>query len=269
MLLAQLSDTHVLDPASDERRYVDNNGRLAQAVAAINDETVTPDAVLATGDLVNSGPQPQYDALVSLLSELAVPVLPIPGNHDDRDRLRAAFPHMPWADAEHASWATNVGGLDIIGLDSIIPGEAGAEIDQARAEWLAAAIDAASGPVLLTLHHPPFRSGIEWMDASGFLGLELLSEVLEQHPGVRRILCGHLHRPITSAIAGIPTQVGISTVQHIGLDFQADASVTLINDPPGFMLHQFDLHADPSGGAWSSHIRFTDTGQAPYAPTRA
>ncbi len=269
MLLAQLSDTHVLDPASDEHRYVDNNGRLAQAIDALNAEAVAPEAVLATGDLVNSGPQPEYEALVSLFSELALPVLPIPGNHDDRDRLRAAFPQTPWADADHASWATTVGGLDIIGLDSIIPGKAGAEIDQPRAEWLASAIDAANGPVLLTLHHPPFRSGIEWMDASGFLGLDLLNDVLEQHSGVCRILCGHLHRPITSAIAGIPAQVGISTVQHIGLDFRSDASVTLINDPPGFTLHQFDLQADPSGATWSSHIRFTDTGESPYAPTRA
>ena len=34
MLLAQLTDTHVLDPSSDEERWVDNNQRLAEAVAA-------------------------------------------------------------------------------------------------------------------------------------------------------------------------------------------------------------------------------------------
>ena len=113
MLLAQLTDTHVVDPRSDEELHVDNNGRLAEAVASLNAEPVEPAAVLATGDLVNWGHQPEYDELARLVEGLKAPLLPLPGNHDDRARIRATFPNTPWADTEHASWQTRVGDVAV------------------------------------------------------------------------------------------------------------------------------------------------------------
>lgn len=264
-ILAQLTDTHVLDPRSDEPKYVDNNGRLAEAVVAINAESPQPDAVLATGDLVNWGHQPEYDQLMELLEPLEAPVLALPGNHDDRSRLRAAFPTTPWVDAEHASWQTTVGTVRVIGLDSTIPGQPGAEFDTARERWLGEALANITdgendGPAVLALHHPPFTSGIGWMDKSGFVGLDRLVAMLSAHGGIDRVVCGHLHRPISSVVSGISAQVGLSTIQHIGLDLEPDAPVTLINDPAGFMLHQF------SGNQWVTHTRYIATGERPYAP---
>lgn len=277
-LLAQLTDTHVLDPLSDETRYVDNNGRLAEAVMAINAESPQPDAVLATGDLVNWGHQPEYDQLATLLEPLDAPVLALPGNHDDRARIRAAFPATPWADTEHASWQSQVGNVCVIGLDSTIPGQPGAEFDATREHWLAEALatvnhsavtestatasgdDSGQSQAVLALHHPPFQTGIGWMDKSGFKGVDRLVAMLRAHGGIDRLICGHLHRPISSAVAGIPAQVGLSTIQHVGLDLEPDAPITLINDPAGFMLHQF------TGATWVTHTRYIATGERPYTP---
>jgi Icc protein len=263
VLLAQLTDTHVLDPASDEPRYVDNNARLVEAVDSLNTETMTPDAVLATGDLANWGNQPEYDRLIEIMDELNAPLLPLPGNHDDRDRLRASFPSVPWDDTRHASWTTTIGGVFILGLDSTIPGEPGAEFDSDREKWLisrlAEAESSGAEQVVLALHHPPFVTGISWMDNAGFLGLDRLESVLEEST-VCRVVCGHLHRPISSAVAGIPTQVGISTIQHVALDLNHDAPITLINDPAAYMLHHF------TGASWVTHTRYVATGETPYKP---
>lgn len=264
MLLAQLTDTHVIGPSNDEVLFVDNNGRLAEAVASLNSERPVPDVVVATGDLANWGRVDEYLALAELLGDLSLPLLVLPGNHDHRQRLRATFPDTPWADAEHASWAVTIEGVRIIGLDSTLPGQAGAEFDEVREQWLQAELDRSEGPTVLALHHPPFVTGIEWMDNAGFIGLDRLRSVLRQSAvdgrPVTRIICGHLHRPVSSAIAGVPAQVGLSTVQHVALDLDPRAGVALINDPVGYLLHRF------TGESWVTHTRYIATGEAPYVP---
>ncbi len=260
MLLGQITDTHVIDPDADYERYVDNNALLSRAIAAANEERPSLDAVLMTGDLVNTGHPREYELLAELVAEIDRPVLALPGNHDTRDGVRATFPDLPWADADHASWVTDVGDVTIVGLDSTIPGLPGAEIDDERATWLEAALAGAGDRVVLALHHPPFASGIQWMDRSGFIGLDRLVDVLHRHP-VERILCGHLHRSMQSAVAGVPTVVAPSTVQHVDLDLADDAPVSLILDPVGYAIH----HVTDNG--WVTHTRWFDTGAERIHPS--
>jgi 3',5'-cyclic AMP phosphodiesterase CpdA len=264
VLIAHLTDTHVLAAgAVDGERHVDNNGRLAQAVATIGAETPPMRAVLATGDLTNDGQTAEYEELGRLLAPLSIPVLPIPGNHDDRDRVRATFPDVPWVDAAHASWVTTVDHVRIVGLDSVRPGEPGAEFDTDRERWLRGVLgEPHDRPTVLAVHHPPFTTGIAWMDASGFVGLDRLEATLRDHP-VDRVVCGHLHRPIASTIAGIPVQVGLSTVQHVELGLAADAPIELILDPVGYQILRID------GAAIVTHTRYIDTGQLPFRPSWA
>lgn len=259
-VIAHLTDTHVVTADTDEPLFVDNNARLAAALSAVNVEDPAPDVLLMTGDLTNWGTDGEYAELTELLSVVSIPILAVPGNHDDRDRTRLAFPDLPWADAEHASWITTVGGVRVIGLDSTTPGEPGACFDDDRAEWLALALaEPSDGPTVLALHHPPFATGIGWMDASGFVGLKRLEALLSERP-VDRVLCGHFHRPIQSSIAGIPAQVGPSTVQHVELDLAPHGEVKLINDPAAYQLHCFE------GDRVVSHTRFFNTGEAAYVP---
>lgn len=277
VLIGQLTDTHVVEPDTDERLYVDNNQRLATAVSMLNAESPTLDAVLATGDLVNWGRADEYEALVELLAPLDAPLLPIPGNHDDRDRIRASFPDMPWADASHASWVHHIDGVRIIGLDSTIPEASGAAFDDARDEWLRRVL-APTGdtlPTILAMHHPPFVTGIGWMDKSGFEGLDRLAATLadSQLDRVDRIVCGHFHRPMTAAIAGVTAQVGLSTVQHVDLDLAPEAPIKLVLDPPGYQIHHISgagTASSPPGSeaefCMVSHTRYLETGHDGFIP---
>jgi 3',5'-cyclic AMP phosphodiesterase CpdA len=260
ILLAQLTDMHIVEPGGDDELWVDNAARLREAVATIADESPSVVSVLATGDLTNDGRPGEYAVLAAALAPLSVPVWPLPGNHDDRTLLRETFPGVPWADAEHASWATDMGGVRLIGLDSTIPGAPGAEFDATREEWLRARLaDPFDGTKILALHHPPFVTGIEWMDRSGFVGLDRLGSVLAEHP-VDRVVCGHMHRPIASTISGIPVQVGISTVQSIALDLSEGSSPAVIRDPSGYLIHRVD------GDSIVTHTRYIATRQQPIVP---
>ena len=193
-----------------------------------------------------------------LLAELRLPVLAVPGNHDTRHGIRRLFPDALWADGEHASCVVDlddpeVGPIRFVGLDSTRPGEPGAEFDDARERWLVDAIGSAPGRVALALHHPPFTTGIQWMDDSGFVGLDRLEAVLDAHP-VERIVSGHIHRALCATVSGIPATTGPSTVHHVDLDLAPDAPVSVIVDPPAYALH----HITPNG--WVTHQRFYATG---------
>ncbi len=260
VLIAQLTDTHVVAWDTDTELYVDNNARAAMAVAMLDAEEPAPAAVVMTGDLVNDARPEEYAALAELLAPLRIPVLPLPGNHDDRALVRTTFGDFAWADSEHLSWVQVVDGVRIVGLDSTRPGSHGAEFDTERAEWLASALAVPhAGATLLAMHHPPFVTGIEWMDRAGFVGLDALVEIVSSS-SIDRIICGHMHRPIGSAVAGVAAQVAMSTVQHVALDLDPSAAVSLVRDPVGYQLHRID------GTDVVTHSRYIDTGQHPFVP---
>lgn len=261
MLLAQLTDTHIVDPAADSELVVDNNARLAMAVARLNAETVQPEMILATGDMTDNGTPVEMDVLAELLAPLRAPVLALPGNHDVRETFRTAF-DMPWATEDsHLSWAVDVGDLHIIGLDTVRPGSHGGLFDEERQRWLTDALDASGDrPTVIAMHHPPFLSGIHWMDTMRLDGLEVFADVVGRRSNVIRILCGHLHRPLTATIGGVTTTVGPSTIHHVELNLAPDAPIEVIQDPAGYQLHNI------TGATWVTHIRYIDTGQQPISP---
>ena len=86
-LLAQISDPHVAaadgDPAAADG--------LAGAVRDVGALRPAPAAVLLSGDVAADGRASEYARVRELLAPLAVPVHALPGNHDDRAGLRAAF----------------------------------------------------------------------------------------------------------------------------------------------------------------------------------
>src|SRR3954453_14114242 len=88
MLIAQISDLHVTAEGALAVGKVDTHAAVAAVVSRLNALHPRPDLVVITGDLVN-GPKPgEYEALGRLLAPLTLPWCAIPGNHDDRSRLR-------------------------------------------------------------------------------------------------------------------------------------------------------------------------------------
>lgn len=263
VLIGQMTDTHVTAPAGEgSQLYVDNNARLAAAIDSVNAESPMLDALLVTGDLTDSAHPDAYQALADSLAQVSTHVLVVPGNHDLRSLVRDTFPDTGWIDADHASWIRVVEGVRIIGLDSTRPGFAGGEFDDERVEFLDRSLaDRHDGPTLLAMHHPPFVTGIDWMDDAGFVGLDRFTELLAARPGtVDRIVCGHLHRPAVSSVAGVAAQVGMSTVQHVALALGEGGGPALIHDPVGYQIHRVLPQSIVT------HARYIETGEASFVP---
>ena len=63
---------------------------------------------------------------------MAVPILGVPGNHDSRDLMRAAFPEQAYASSSGPlNQLRAVGGLDLVLLDSSVPGQPHGDLDAA------------------------------------------------------------------------------------------------------------------------------------------
>ena len=96
MLIAQITDMHVKTQGEMLSGTLDSYAGLQAAVGRIAALEPRPDLLVATGDLTADGTMEEYAALRGLLDGLDIPYLLLPGNHDVRDNLRAAFPDQPW-----------------------------------------------------------------------------------------------------------------------------------------------------------------------------
>src|SRR6478735_5148630 len=92
VLIAQISDLHIKPPGLLAYGKVDTAAALERCVAALNEFTPKPDFVVISGDLADTPTAQEYGHLKRLLAPLNLPFASIPGNHDSREMMRAAFP---------------------------------------------------------------------------------------------------------------------------------------------------------------------------------
>jgi Icc protein len=232
-LLVQLSDLHV---GANEDGF-DPLPHLEAVIGAVRGLPNRPDAVLVSGDLTDDGSADSYRVARELLARLETPLHVLPGNHDDRGRLRAAF-GLPGADDEPVRYAVDVGELRLVVFDSNVPGQDPGRYEPEQLRWLDAELAAEpERPTLLALHHPPLATGIrEWDEINLEPGQHpLLAEVVARHPQLRVIVGGHLHRVAASALAGVPVLAVPSTYLQARPDFETEGVKLMPH--PGFALH--------------------------------
>ena len=188
MLLAQISDLHFLPHGTLAFGRVDVAGCLERAIDHLAALQPRPDAVLISGDLTNDGDAAVWAELTGVLARLDAPLYPLPGNHDDRELMRAAFAHLDLFPAQGPlCFAVELGPLRLIGLDSLVPGDPAGELGPEQLAWLDARLgEAPQTPTLVALHHPPFRTGIDHMDAMMLRDDAALAAVIGRHPQVER-----------------------------------------------------------------------------------
>ena len=240
LLVCQISDLHVKAPGRLSYRVVNCAAMLARCVEEILRLPQPPDLVLATGDLTDFGRAEEYAHLRQLLAPLPMPVYFIPGNHDERGALRAAFPGHAYLRQwdPFVQYAIDEWPLRIVALDTVIPGEDGGRLDDERLAWLEKILSLKRDkPTLLIMHHPPFPTLIGPMDQIGLQGGERLAELIGRHPQVERVLCGHLHRPIQFRFAGTIASTCPSPAHQVALDLAPDAALAFRMEPPAFQLH--------------------------------
>jgi 3',5'-cyclic AMP phosphodiesterase CpdA len=181
-----LADLHIdADPAWG--RYGGEPARqLRKIVAEVREARV--DAVVVAGDCASRSGEPgDYERLEEILAPLAeagIPVLAVPGNHDDRERMRERFPRriletgaVTWLLADTCRGA----------------GEVSGEFRDGERAWVESRLTG-RGPVILVGHHHPedpgrgdVEPGIGLVETPRFLAW------LDGCPGLAAYVHGHSH----------------------------------------------------------------------------
>ena len=242
MLIAHLSDSHLRPPGILYQGIVDSNAMFAAAVRHLNPLHPAPDLVLFSGDLVDEGTDEAYAAARTALSSIRQPLLAIPGNHDDRGRFRASFPEQVHPSAEGALHLAvgNLGPVRIVGLDVTVPGEHHGDMDDDACAWLQSTLaEQPSRPTIVMMHHPPFESGIAYIDAYRCRRGHRVAEIVGRHPNVELILCGHIHRVMQLRFGGTMLMTAPSTTTAIALRLAPEAEPASFVEPPAMLLHHW------------------------------
>ncbi len=242
MLIAQLSDPHVRPHGVLYQGVADSNAHFAAAIAQLASFDPRPDLVLLSGDLVDHGTAPEYAAMRSLLRRLAIPLLVIPGNHDDREAFRDAFrdhAYLPPTGPMHYAVGTH-GPVRIVALDVTLPGLHHGAVDPDAARWLDETLAAEpTRPTVVMMHQPPFATGVPYLDLYACRDEGRLAAVLSRHRQVERLVCGHVHRFMLLRFGDTLLCTAPSTTTAIALQLRPDARPASHLEPPAFLLHHW------------------------------
>jgi len=270
--IAQISDLHIKPPGELAYGRVDTGKALERCVAALNEFEPAPDFVVISGDLADTPSAEEYQYLKRLLAPLKLPFAGIPGNHDSRELMRAALPSATYAFAAGAlNQKIEIGGLDLVLLDSSVHGKPHGQLDAPTLQWLEETLaKTADRPALLFLHHPPFKAGIWHMDRQNLFNADELAPIVRRHPRVQLIATGHIHRATLTMFAGVPTTICPAPNHAVDLDLDKLRVPSFKVEPPAFHLHswfpgegfgQVVTHQVPIGTFDGPHPFFGDDGK--------
>jgi 3',5'-cyclic AMP phosphodiesterase CpdA len=263
MLIAQLSDLHVRPVGLLSNHVSDTNSLTERALRAVAALHPAPDVVLITGDLTECGLPAEYDNFTSILNRaLPRPVYVIPGNHDHRDNFRTALAHLPGvvSDPDYVQYAIEDLPARIVMLDTLVLGRNHGFLSDGQLDWLDRTLAAQPAkPTLIGMHHPPFPVGSKGLDAIALANPGPFQAVIARHPQVRRIVCGHHHRPVIGQCAQAVASVAPSVAHQVELSFAPDHPGALTFEPPAFHLHLFDAET-----GFISHTIYTQVYPGPF-----
>jgi Icc protein len=189
--LIQFTDPHLYGSETETLRGIATLPALKAALADAQQSSAwPPEVVLVTGDLVQDDPG-GYAHIRRVFGSLGMPVLCIPGNHDDpavMHRELRADPFTVGGFCDFGAWR-------IVLLDSCLPGSASGNCSEKTLAQLDHALATADRRhCLVTLHHHPVPMSSRWLDRVGLDNAEEFWNVIDRHHNVRAILWGHVHQ---------------------------------------------------------------------------
>jgi 3',5'-cyclic-AMP phosphodiesterase len=238
VLIAQISDLHIKPVGMRAYQRVDTAAALARCVKELNRLAPRPDLVVISGDLVDVPSPTAYEHLIQLLAPLEIAFAAVPGNHDDRDLMRAALPDSYVRESGALNALRPIGDVDVVLIDSVTPGRDYGTLERETLAWLETVLAAApTRPALLFMHHPPFATGIAHMDVQNLRNAAELAAILQRHRRARLIAAGHVHRAVLTSFAGASATICPAPNHAVALDLEARLPPSFTIEPPAFHLH--------------------------------
>ena len=252
--ILQITDCHLYGDPSADLLGVDTRESLRQVLeAALPEDGPSPDAVIATGDLVHDCSEAGYRHLGDALDARCSHILAMPGNHDDPAVMQRILPGY----GIQIGGTLELGNWQLVLLDSHLGGHERGLLSREELERLDLILETGQGHVLLFVHHHPLPIGSPWLDAIGLEnGEELLSRI-RSHPRIRGVVWGHVHQ----AWEGRLRQAELLATPSTCIQFAPKQErFAMAAEPPGW--RELTLHADGSLSSAVFHLQRMPIGLA-------
>ncbi len=241
--LIQLTDCHLYADPDTDHKGVQPGRSLEYVCRQIAERHGDLAALLLTGDLSQDESVASYQWLTSAIAGFTVPVYAIPGNHDKRKPMLAAF-----GSRIELAGKFELDRWKILLLDSTVEGQPGGLLAQAELDRLQQNLELSTIPCLVALHHHPVPIGSAWMDRLGLLNNEALLSILQRYKQVRATVFGHIHQEFVQQrehVLYLGTPSTCVQFKPNSPDFAIDSR------PPAYRV--LNLHAD---GTLDTHVEY-------------
>jgi 3',5'-cyclic-AMP phosphodiesterase len=206
----QISDTHI---GFDKPANTDVTATLRAAIAKIKAAPESPAFVLHTGDLTHLSKPAEFDTLQQVLSELAVPVFYVPGEHDVLEDDGRSYLQRFGQGTSGAGWHSfDKNGVHFIGLVNVVNLKAGGlgTLGGEQLEWLEKDVKRlkSSTPIVVFAHIPLWSVYPQW--GWGTDDSERALAYLKRFGSVS-VLNGHIHQVMQKVEGHVTFHTAMST----------------------------------------------------------
>jgi Icc protein len=252
--LVQFTDPHLYGSETETLRGIATLPALMRTLNVAQARDWPVDAVLVTGDLVQDDVG-GYKHFRRIFGALNLPILCLPGNHDEPQTLRRELRGKPFVTEGHV----DMGAWRVVLLDSSMPNSAKGRLAPQTLAALDSALSSADNKhTLICLHHHPVNMGSRWLDQVGLENATEFFEVIDRHRNVRAILWGHVHQAYDSLRKNVRLLATPSTcaqflprADEFAVDARPPAYRTLELRPDGSLLTEV-VWVDSSAAGSSS-----------------
>lgn len=224
----QITDCHLYADPSRCLLGINTLETFDQILEQALREAGRPDLIMATGDLVHDASDSGYKRLLGRFKLTEIPTYCLPGNHDQPGKMTQLLNQ----DNVHCIPSVQAKDWSLVFLDSTIPGSDGGRIDQRQMALLKQLLEEHPDKnTLISMHHHPLPVGSRWMDTMVLEQPQAFFDLLQKHPQVKGLLCGHIHQNFEATYQGLKILGSPSTCVQFTAgedDFAIDPA------PPGY-----------------------------------
>jgi 3',5'-cyclic-AMP phosphodiesterase len=200
LAVLQLTDTHLLREAKQEMLGINTEKyflKVMQQAFALNRHY---DLMMITGDLTQNPCEESYQRLYYYLTPLALPVICLPGNHDNIGLMQSILNSANVSCKQQYlfdSW-------QIICLNSQIPNNPGGRLEDCELTLLEQCLaDYPNHHAMIAVHHHCTPTNSVWMDTMMITNSQKFIDLVLRYPQAKVVITGHIHQCLTAQIQNL------------------------------------------------------------------
>ncbi len=256
LTIAHASDLHICKDGNFAYEVSDSLTGLRNFIKDIKKLNFNVDFLCITGDLSDDGSISSYKILKENLDNLPIPYFIIPGNHDNREKMSTIFENHKYLNKRIKNrifHSFTVHNIKIILLDSLTDGEPNGSLPKDVLNAIEQELSTGNKS-LIFLHHPPFPTGIGFMDKQPFHSAnDFLTTLNKNSSNILNVGCGHIHRAMFINKGGINFTISPSTAMQLDLNLNEDAPGDFVLETPGYLIYRISV-ADNAFPEITTHV---------------